>query len=213
MSRIITTRHGEKVGYLYLHSFTASQFDNIEKHFLKFKRAGVNNLVLDLRYNSGGNVGDLVKLGSLIVSQEFDGKQFVRLEHGQRYEDRDEDYAFKRQPQSISASLVVVLTTNDTCSASEAVINGLSPYIPITTVGSTTCGKPYLMELLEFGDKTLFPVTGKILNSRGNADYEKGIRPDCRMQDDTSHQLGDPREGMLKTAITFLETGSCSHSN
>jgi C-terminal processing protease CtpA/Prc len=204
VSRVIATRRGEKVGYLYLHSFTTAQFVDMDRHFQKFKKAGVNDLVLDLRYNGGGDIDYLTHLGSLIAGQALAGKPFIRLEHGQRYEDRDEDYTFKRLPQSMSARRVIVLTTDHTCSASEAVINGLRPYIPVTTVGSTTCGKPYLMESFEFGDRTLYPITGIILNSRGDADYDKGIRPDYRVKDDTSHQLGNPLEAMLKKALEIL---------
>jgi C-terminal processing protease CtpA/Prc len=105
----------------------------------------------------------------------------------------------------MDARRLVVLTTDDTCSASEAVINGLRPYMPIYTVGSATCGKPFGMELIEFGDKILSPVTARLLNSRGEGHYSSGIRADFKAKDDLNHQLGDPQEGMLKKALEVLE--------
>ena len=47
-------------------------------------------------------------------------------------------------PWSVDLSLprVFIITSKYTCSASEALINGLAPYMEVVTVGSTTCGKP-----------------------------------------------------------------------
>lgn len=61
------------------------------------------------------------------------------------------------------------------------------------------------MEKINFGDKTLLPVTARALNSRGEGHYVSGIRPDFKAVDDLTRQLGDPREGMLKKALEVLE--------
>jgi len=204
-SSIITTTNGNKVGYLYLEHFSASQFKNITEHFEAFKNAGVRDLVLDLRYNSGGTVQKAKILASLIGGKAVNGKLFIRWERSQRYEDNKTEYIFESSPESMDARRLVVLTTDDTCSASEAVINGLRPYMPIYTVGSATCGKPFGMELIEFGDKILSPVTARLLNSRGEGHYSSGIRADFKAKDDLNHQLGDPQEGMLKKALEVLE--------
>lgn len=207
-SSIITTVNGNKVGYLYLVSFNSAQFKQIKKHFAAFKAEGVRDLVLDLRYNSGGIMGQASTLANLIGGQTLDGKLFVRWEHAPRNEDLDLEYKFKRLPESILTRRVVVLTTEETCSASENIINGLRPYRPLYTVGSTTCGKPYGMDGVEFGDKTLYPVTARIVNIRGEGDYIRGIKADFKAKDDLTHQLGDPQEGMLKKALEVLEMSS-----
>ncbi len=202
---ILTTRNGNKVGYLYLEHFSTSQFKNITDHFKIFKNAGVRDLVLDLRYNSGGTMQKAEILASLIGGESVNGKLFIRWERSQRYEDNKKEYVFESSPESMGARRLVVLTTDDTCSASETVINGLRPYMPVYTVGSATCGKPYGVELIEFGDKTLAPVTARLLNSRGEGHYSSGIRADFKVKDDLTHQLGDPQEAMLKKALEVLE--------
>jgi hypothetical protein len=45
------------------------------------------------------------------------------------------------------------------------------------------------------------------LNSRGEGYYSNGIRADYKTEDDLTHQLGDPQEGMLKKTLEVLETG------
>lgn len=204
LSRIITTAQGSKVGYLYCESFNTQQFKDMNRHFEKFRSAGVQDLVLDLRYNTGGNMTEAATLANYIGGQLHEGKAFVRWQHAQRHEDLDKEYTFKRLPSSLHTRRVAVLTTDDTCSVSEVMINGLRPYMPVYTIGSTTCGKPYGMEGVEFGEKILFPVTARVVNSLGYGHYADGIRPDFKVDDDLTHQIGDPQEGMLKKALEIL---------
>ena len=205
-SKVITMQNGNKVGYLYLESFTLFQFENMAEHFAAFKNAGVHDLVLDLRYNSGGIMDKAAELANFIGGEAANGKLFIRWERSQRHEDGTSgEQMFECLPESIQIRRLIVLTTEDTCSASEAVINGLRPYLPVYTVGTTTCGKPYGISPVEFGDNILYPVTARLLNSRGEGHYSNGIRADFIVKDDLTHQLGDPQEGMLKKALEVLE--------
>ena len=206
-SSVISTPNGT-VGYLYLDGFNDASFANIRQEFARLRQAGVRDLVLDLRYNSGGNAGDAGLLASLIAGQAHDGKLFIRAETSARYPDRASSYILERQPESLLTRRLVVLTTRETCSASETIINGLRPYLPVYTVGSTTCGKPYLMEPIQFGGQILYPVTARVLNSRGVAEYTTGITPDRQAEDDLTRTPGDPQEGMLRTALQLLAVQS-----
>jgi C-terminal processing protease CtpA/Prc len=205
LSRVITTPEGKNVGYLYLNSFDDFLSRQIKTHFTTFKREGVRDLVLDLRYNPGGIIDNAALLANLIAGSKRSGKHFATVQHSQRHSDRDYEYIFESLPESLSTRRLVVLTTQETCSASEVVINWLKPYMPVYTVGSTTCGKPYMMHGVRFGDKILFPVTARVLNSRGDGHYISGIRADYKAEDDLTHQLGDPQEGMLKKALEVLD--------
>ena len=50
--------------------------------------------------------------------------------------------------------------------------------MPVYTVGSTTCGKPFVVDGIKFGDKTFLPVIARVVNSRGDGHYANGISPD-----------------------------------
>lgn len=76
--------------------------------------------------------------------------------------------------------------------------------MPVHTVGSTTCGKAYVMQGLRFGDEIIYPITARVVNSLGDGHYISGIRPDFKANDDLNHQLGDPQEGMLEKALEVL---------
>ena len=101
--------------------------------------------------NSGGSLSLARDIASAIGGRRLDGAIFVRLEHNERYRDRDEDVAF-RAPKAVALSLprLFVIISEDTCSASEALINGLAPHMTVVTVGATTCGKPVGMTVVEY---------------------------------------------------------------
>jgi len=203
ISTVVSSPAGP-VGYLYLDSFNDASFQNIRSLFSHFRQAHVRDLVLDLRYNSGGDANKAELLSSLIAGQIHDGKLLIRAETSARYPDRATSYTLKRQPESLSVSRLVVLTTDETCSASEVIINGLRPYLPVYTVGSTTCGKPYLMHPIRFGGDILYPVNARLFNSKGDGAYTSGIKPDQKASDDFTHELGDLQEEMFKRALQLL---------
>jgi len=199
---------GGPVGYLYLPDFLNASFKDIRERFAQFKQAGVRDLVLDLRYNGGGNVAKAQLLASLVAGQSHNGELFTRSVHTYRYPDRDIDYHLERQPESLHTRRLVVLTTDESCSASEVIIAGLRPYLPVYTVGDTTCGKPYMMYPLPFGKSELFPADGYVYTSQGEATYTNGIKADVKIADDLTRELGDPQERMLKAAMQLMESGA-----
>lgn len=203
VSTIFATSYGP-VGYLRFSQFNTDQFREIRQHFSRFRKNNVRDLILDLRYNDGGDAEKAALLASLIAGQAHDGKVFIQAVCSPRYTDRNQTYQLQRQPESLHTRRLVVLTTDSTCSASETIISGLRPYLPVYTVGSSTCGKPYMMQGIAFGDSTLYTVNARVLNSRGIADHTNGIPPDTKAADDLSRELGDPQEKMLHTALQLL---------
>ncbi|HEY1908912.1 MAG TPA: hypothetical protein VGG91_22910, partial [Myxococcaceae bacterium] len=96
-----------------------------------------------------------------------------------------------------------------TCSAAEMLINGMIPWLDVWQVGGTTCGKPY-----GFDEETNCGTTYRIValrdsNALHQGDYTDGLVPRCPAEDDLSHALGDPAEGLLAAALAARETGQC----
>jgi C-terminal processing protease CtpA/Prc len=105
----------------------------------------------------------------------------------------------------------VVITSRSTASASEALMNGLKPYVNIVTIGDTTNGKPVGMNGWAIGQKYWFwPITFKIVNAQDQGDYFSGISPNKVVSDYITHDFNDREELCLKEAIHYLETGSVS---
>jgi carboxyl-terminal processing protease len=103
-----------------------------------------------------------------------------------------------------------VLTTGGTCSASEAVINGLRGVgVEVVIIGDTTCGKPYGFSRRDNCGVAYFPIEFQGVNALGFGDYAGGFAPTCALPDDFDHALGAPNERLLSAALKYVDTGSC----
>ncbi len=226
----------KKIGYLVYNQFipgvynattrvTDNTFDNkVDAVFGKFKSRGVNELVLDLRYNPGGNVGSAINMASLISPNASTSTVFARYELNKNFMDAYQaqgvadqlSYKFRSKANNIGSSLqrVFILTGSGTASASELVINGLKPFMNVVIVGDTTVGK-------NVGSRTIYdptnriqwgmqPIIVKIFNSKGESDYTAGFAPNVvKFEPLNPLPFGDTRETLLNEAM-YQITGARS---
>ncbi len=134
----------------------------------------------------------------------------MQFTHNDKQSSRNVAYRFEAKPQALAVSRLVVITTRGSASASEAIINGLRPYMDVKVVGDTTYGKPVGQYGFDFCEKVLYPVAFLVTNARGEADYFGGIPADCAAADDVDHALADPREASLAEALYVVRNGRCS---
>lgn len=196
-------------GHIVYESFIQPSLSDFATVFAYFKANNVENIILDLRYNLGGDVSVSQALASYIAGSSVTGQTFAQLKYNDKLTKYNTVIPFKTMTNSIAAKKMVVITTRSTVSASEFMINGLKPYIDVVTVGDTTLGKPIGMNVWDVGKKYVFaPITFKIVNSQGQGDYFSGIPPTKLAQDDITHDFSDRREASLRQAISYLETGA-----
>jgi len=201
---------GRRVGYILLHGFDRSALVGFRDAAVTLLAQGIDDLVLDLRMNPGGSVVVARDIASAIGGRRLDGATFQRLVYNERYRDRDEDFAFRAHGRGVLAlPRVFVITSEETCSASEALINGLAPHMTVVTLGTTTCGKPVGMSVVDYGDLSYWVITFRVLNSRGEGDYFSGLPPTCEAEDDFTRELGDPDEASLAAALHYVRVGRC----
>ncbi len=202
----ILERDGKKIGYLHYLSF--NDWDN---EFLaiinNFHKEGISDLILDLRYNSGGESKVAMRLASRIAGRATEGKVFLRYVYSNRYQNKNEDLLFEEAHPALNLKRLVVLTTEETASASELLINGLRPYMPVITIGERTYGKPVGQDFVYYSDKIIQFVSYYCLNANGDGYFFNGIPPTYQAQDDLRHPLGSPEEAMTKAALCYLNTG------
>ncbi len=221
LSKVFTTDSGKKVGYLCYMSFNAGFEDPDDSkstphydlalidEFKKFQ--GVDELVLDLRYNGGGHVVSSVVLATLIAGNDYQGKVYARTtynasrkaEISDTYQLGIAQYNAEKKPHNpiamalasaLGLKQVFVLCTGNTASASELVVNGLRGLgFKVNLIGSTTNGKNVGMEPLEktFGDYTydFSPITFYIENAEGKRDYGNGFKPDVEVEDKPFYEV------------------------
>jgi C-terminal processing protease CtpA/Prc len=210
VTSVYELRRGPRVGYVALHNFVQPSTAALNAAFRTLREAGAEELVLDLRYNGGGLLNVAQHLGGLIGGAATDGQPFVELFHNDKNQSRNSVLRFERPAEAIGFTRLVAITTRASASASEGVVNGLRPFLPVTLVGDTTFGKPVGQYGYDFCDKTLFPVAFEARNARGEGDYYGGMQVDCAAADDLDHALGDADEASLGEALEFLRTGRCT---
>ncbi len=215
---------GHKIGYLMYNGFTRSYDDELNAAFGDFKAAGVTDLVVDLRYNGGGDVESSKDLASMITGQ-FNGKLFATAVYNDNFDTKkllfDQKIPTGATINSLGLSKVYVLTTRSTASASELLINGLNPYINVVQIGDTTIGKfQASITVYDSPDFTrssvkpghtyaMQPLVLKTINADGFTGFFNGLFPDIEQQENFAHLgvLGNPNELLLHTAIQHILSG------
>ena len=223
--KTLTTATG-KVGYLQFNDHIATSEAQLIAAIAQLKAAGVQDLVLDIRYNGGGLLDIASELAYMVATPSATaGATFERLQFNRKnpfgLTDADTVTPFHSTSQGFSTpkgqalpqlglSKVTVLTGPDTCSASEAVINGLRGVnVQVDIIGETTCGKPYGFLPTDNCGTTYFAIQFSGVNNKGFGDYADGMAPTCTVSDDFNHVLGDPAERRLAAALTYRATGVC----
>jgi len=174
LDTIYTIQH-KKIGYLVYNFFTNDPGDETMRYDLKlnnliakFNQENITDLVVDLRYNSGGMQSSAINLASMLVPGLTTEKVFNYTEYNQNYVNYFNSAAFKKKYnynpfvdyfsttidvkspatqtypiQNVGGKLqqIYFLIGRNTASASEMVINGLKPFINCVLIGDTTVGK------------------------------------------------------------------------
>jgi len=199
-----------RVGHLHFRNFVQPSVQALNTAFQQLRDQGATELVLDVRYNGGGLVSVAQHLAGLIGGAPLVGQVFVQFTHNDKQTSRNTSYRIESKPQALGVSRLVVIATPASASASEAMINGLRPFMDVKVVGDTTYGKPVGQYGFEFCEKVLYPVAFLVTNALGEADYFSGIPADCAAADDLERPLADAREASLAEALAVLRNGRCS---
>lgn len=222
--KVITTSEDERVGYMLFNGHNgpaALPLINAGNTFLQGN--GVDDLLLDLRYNRGGFVYIAQIITSIIAGSAGDGKNFATIEYNDKIDNRPLSFinAFEdksgivHQLPDLDLPRLFVLTSPLTCSASELIINSLSGIdIEVILIGSTTCGKYHGFVSTDNCGTTYSTIQLRVVNDKGIADYDDGFSPTCSVADnDYDHQLGDLGESLLKTALAYQADDVCPSSS
>ena len=148
----------KNIGYLVFNAFKADYNDELNAAFAQMKADGINELVLDLRYNGGGSLETAVALAGMI-NGNYSGSPYVFLDFNNKHNSEDGfDYLSNQmntyslvnnRPEksgtqtinSLNLTKVYVLVNFQTASASELTVQCLKKYVNVVTIGYDTVGK------------------------------------------------------------------------
>ena len=210
LKRKVIPYDGTQVAYLAFDSFLGKSEDELNEAFTYFKEQNATELVLDLRYNGGGSTYISNQLASLITGNAYTGEVYSKVFHNSSKTNENFTEAFTSQAPAHAFNRVFVITTSNTASASEMVINGLKPYLGkenVILIGSKTHGKPVGMYVFE--EKALnlaiVPISFSITNAADEGGYFDGIPVNYEISDDLTHDFGDIDESNLHAALEYIK--------
>ena len=177
------------IGYMASESFDATAQEVLDYQINQFIDAGITELILDLRFNVGGEVQQSRYLASSIVGRDYDDKIFFKA----KFRDgRIEEWPFLSGPSesdhlgkapAMNLKRLWVIMSENTASASELIINALKGVdFPVVLIGSQSEGKNVGMEVtheMYNGRRFEFaPITYWGLNAKDEYAPKDGFYPD-----------------------------------
>jgi carboxyl-terminal processing protease len=219
---------GHRIGYIVYVDFITgnndSKLEGLGQVIDGMNRKGIKELIIDLRYNRGGDVEAARFFSSMLVpdANVFNKDIFVRFQYNNFLDDyyhrREGEQSnhlsirFRETGYHLDLNQVIILTSSHTASASELLIVGLEPYIPVVSIGEPTFGKFYGSFVLYDNDDppahnwAIIPVVLKYANANGFSDFVNGIDPDFYVSDNLleAKPFGDLGDPMMARAVSYI---------
>lgn len=206
----------KKVGYFAFDSFVSLQQirSQLDQVFANFASAGAKDIIIDLRYNGGGDVSTANYISNLVAPLSAHNKLMNRyiINGLLKFEGWDMFLfgpEFYNKQNALDPEHIYFLVTNGTASASELLINNLTPYVDVTIIGDeVTYGKPVGYFGWDILGVDLYAVSFQTLNALGEGHYFNGMPYDKWAKDDLTKDFGDPDEVMTAEALYHIQHGS-----
>ena len=221
----------QPVGYFHYLAFKAdddangkSMMDDITEAMAYFKANNVKTLILDLRYNGGGDSRASDKLVSYLAPKSANGEVYVKRTHNDKLKSEDKEQKVECPADSPEFNKLYFITGRGSASASEMSLNGLKPLANVKHVGDTTYGKPNGMYVFYYpGDNASYaqydkgnfkklkyvflPICFYNANGLGENIPDDGMIPDVTIPDDLYHDF-DASEMNIAACLYDIVHGS-----
>ncbi len=210
-------------GYIKLENFSDRAFSEFKTAYFELKRQKIKGLIIDLRDNPGGLLGQAVKILNLFIPKN----KVVVVSRG-KSENSNSTFITSQDADDTRIPIVVLVNSNS-ASASEIVAGTLQDYDRGVILGENTYGKGLVQQIFDLGYNSKIKITvskyyipsGRCIqaidyshNKNNNIDKTKkfytsrhrvvyegaGIRPDVYIRSDT---LDDAIKTLFNKYIIF----------
>ncbi|MEO8535269.1 MAG: S41 family peptidase [Flavobacterium sp.] len=212
----------EKTGYVSIPHFDSGLASPLLQVFQDFKNQSVTKVIVDLRYNGGGDVSSATALSIILAPNIKPDDLFIKFKGNKNGGLVNKSFKESLEMNELSVSYdalravhppiqeLYVLCGSRTASASEIIINNLKPFMNVISIGEKTVGKDVAGFAIEdnriSGQQgwTLYPVIYKLSNANDEGNYNTGISPSVvvnEIQNVEIYPLGDIREVLINRAL------------
>ena len=225
VSKVVSSPGGHRVGYVLFNDHNEGAQDALIAAFEGLRNGAVTDLVLDMRFNAGGFLYVAQTAASMVTGPQSEGRIFEQLRYNakRQAETAASTFVFSSRVQTpetvyprgyplpqLNLPRLYVLSSGQTCSASESVINSLRGIdVEVILVGDTTCGKPYGFHRQDNCGLAFFAIEFQGYNAKNFGDYTGGFKATCPVTDNFTAPLGSADDPLLAAALRHVDTGSC----
>ena len=185
----------KKIGYILLPAFYtewenesgSSCANDVAKEIVKLKKENIDGLILDVRYNGGGSLGEAMEMIGIFVDE---GPLM-----GQKQKAEKVIYLKDPNRGTIYNGPMALMVNGQSASASEILAASLQDYNRALIVGSNTYGKATMQQMMLLDTMTNRPTqignakdivkitTGKLYRLSGETAQMNGVSPDIVLPD------------------------------
>ena len=190
------------IGYINFTSFDETTADDFKAKFEELNKQGIKSLIIDLRNNGGGIVDQALQIADYVAD-----KDSVLL---YEVDKNNKETVKKAKTDSIINMPIIILTNENTASASEILAGALKDLGKAKTVGTTTYGKGVIQQILKLSDGSGLKVTIEEYQTPHRSKIHKiGIAPDeeVKLPDSVTNVLNvtESEDTQLQKAIEMLK--------
>lgn len=166
----------EHIGYIRLYTFGVNSYDDFSLAVTQLLGQGADNLILDLRNNTGGYVDSAIDITSIFLEE----KVVLIEEWG---DGTTKDYLTSKDPIALDTPLYI-LVNKGTASASEITAGALQDYNRAILIGTTTFGKGLIQNWIPLkGDNGAIRISiAHWLTPYGRQIQDLGLTPNIEIE-------------------------------
>lgn len=190
------------IGYIKFTSFDETTAEDFKAKYEELSKQNIKSLIIDLRNNGGGIVDQALEIADYIAD-----KDSVLL-----YEvDKNNKETVKKASQDPIINMpIIILTNENTASASEILAGALKDLGKAKIVGTTTYGKGVIQQILKLNDGSGLKITIEEYQTPNRNKINKvGIEPDEKVElpetVENSFNLKESEDTQLQKAIEMLK--------
>lgn len=188
-----------KIGYIYISVFASNTADQFKAAVESLEKQGMDSLIIDVRYNTGGHLTSAVEILSYLLSSD---KVIYQIES------KGIITKYYSKGSETKTYPIVVLQNKNSASASELLSAALKEEYGATIIGEVSYGKGTVQELVTLTDGTQYKfTTKKWLTPKGNWINGVGVSVDIEeaLSKEYENNPTEENDNQLQRAVQYLK--------
>lgn len=189
----------DNIGYIQILDFDGGTAEEFRENYENLNNQGATSLIIDIRNNGGGVVDEAIDILEMICDRD----STLLIE-----KDKDENEVIIKSEEDPFINIpIVVLTNENSASASEILAGALKDNDKATIIGETTYGKGVIQTLYRLTDGSGLKITTNEYVTPNRTTINKvGIEPDIAVElPEDIEELTDENDTQLQRAIEELK--------